>query len=342
MLFSSSKCPLPALVAWCRTLKHSLGAGLSPIRVFKQLGKSGPRVMRPTAKEIAGRLAKGSSLEDALTPHHDRFPPLFVELVAIGEQSGRLEDTFYELEEYYENSLSVQRDFRSQMAYPVIQFVAAVLVIALLIYVLGALGKDSDVLGVGLSGSGGAVLFVVIALGFVGAILFMFKLAANNVRWRARMEGLGLWLPGWGPALRAFAMQRFCVALRMTHEAGLSPQKALHYSFRATANAAFQTREDRAVEVVKKGRELTRALRASGAPFPVEFLEAMEVAEISGQVSEVMERLAESYREEAKRKMKQATQFTGYGVYALVALGIIFAIFTIAARYIGALNQAAG
>ena len=99
MLFSSSKCPLPALVAWCRALRYSLSAGLDPVKVFKQQAKSGPRPLRALAGELAGKLAAGESLEDALEPHRNKFPPLFVELVAVGEQTGRLEDTFQELEE---------------------------------------------------------------------------------------------------------------------------------------------------------------------------------------------------------------------------------------------------
>src|SRR5262249_6770210 len=201
MLFSSSKCPLPALVAWCRTLKHSLGAGLDPIKIFKQQAKSGPRALREVAKDIAGKLAKGSSLEDALAPYRNRFPPLFVELVAVGEQTGRLEATFHELEAYYETSLRVQRDFRSQMAYPAIQFVAAVFVISGLIFVLGLLGSKLDPLGLGLSGTMGAVTFFIAAFTPVIVLLLLFKLSADNVQWRSRIEGMCLVLPAWGPAL---------------------------------------------------------------------------------------------------------------------------------------------
>src|SRR3954451_25100410 len=130
MLFSSSKCPLPALVDWCRALRFSLSAGLNPVRIFRQQAKSGPRARRPLAGELAEKLADGSSLEDALEPHRDRFPPLFLELVAVGEQTGRLEDTFRQLEEYYQSLLSMQRNFRSAMAYPLLQYCAAVLIIS--------------------------------------------------------------------------------------------------------------------------------------------------------------------------------------------------------------------
>jgi type IV pilus assembly protein PilC len=343
MIFSSSKCPLPALVAWCRTLRHSLGAGLSPVRIFLQQAKSGPRALRGVADQIATRLEQGDSLEDALEPHRDRFPPLFLELVAVGEQTGRLEDTFRELEQYYETSLRVQRNFRSQMAYPAIQFVAAILIISGLIFILGVLAgmRGGPAQGVfGLSGTGGAVTFLLLGFGFLGGLLFLMKLSADSVSLRSRMEGMCLILPAWGPALLMFALHRFCVALRMTTEAGLRAERVLQYSFRATANSAFQRRADAAIAVVKRGGEIHEALEASGAPFPDDFRDAILVAEESGQMSEVTERLADNYREEAERRLRQAAQFTSYAVYGLVGMMIVIAIFSIASIYLGMLGAA--
>ena len=340
MLFSSSKCPLPALVAWCRALRYSLSAGLDPVKVFKQQAKSGPRPLRALAGELSGKLAAGESLEDALEPHRNKFPPRFVELVAVGEQTGRLEDTFQELEEYYQSMLGMQRSFRAQITYPVIQFIAAVFIISGLIWILGMLGSKMDPTGFGLTGTAGALTFLGCAAAFVVVIVVVLKVSAENVRFRARMEGTLLWVPGWGPAFLAFAVLRFAVALRMCAEAGLRAELTLHSCFRATANAAFQKGEARAVEVVKRGGELTDALRASGAPFPPEFRDMLETGEETGNTSEVMERLAARLREDAERKMKLAAQFTGYAIYGLVALMIIFFIFRIASLYIGAVNAA--
>lgn len=340
MLFSSSKCPLSALVAWCRALKHSLGAGLDPIKIFKQQAKSGPRALRSLADEIAGKLSKGDSLEDALEPHRDKFPPLFVELVAVGEQSGRLEDTFSELAEYYETTLKVQRDFRSQMALPAIQFVAAVLIISALILILGMLGSALDPLGLGLTGTSGAVTFLVLCFGAVGVVLLFLKFSANSVQWRARIESFLLIVPAWGPAMLNFAMHRFCIALRMTLEAALRTEKVIHYCFRATSNAAFMNREAAAVAIVKKGGEIHEAVAGCGAPFPEEFRDMVEVGEVSGNMSELMEKLARSYLDEATRRLKDAARFTSWLVYAMVAILIIIAIFSIATKaYINPIND---
>jgi type IV pilus assembly protein PilC len=347
MIFSSSKCPLSALVMWCRNLHHSLGAGLDPVRIFKMLGKSGPRPLRPLAKELSGKLSAGDSLEDALEPHRDIFPPLFLELVAVGEQTGRLEDTFAELEKYYQSSLSVQRNFRAQMMYPAIQFIAAVLIISALIFILGILSESGkaatkDPLGIGLTGTGGAIIFMTVSFGIVGGILLFLKLTANNVKWRPKIEAMAMILPVWGQALLIFALQRFCVALRMCVEAGLRAEKTVHYCFRATSNAAFTSREDRALNVVKRGDTLTEALLTCGAPFPDEFREMISMGEETGNMSEVMERMAVRYREESERRLKSAAQMTSYCIYGFVALLIIFAIFKIASIYLGALNAAAG
>jgi type IV pilus assembly protein PilC len=342
MLFSSSKCPLPALVDWCRALRYSLSAGLNPVRIFKQQAKSGPRALRALAGELAQQLADGASLEDALEPHRDRFPPLFLELVAVGEQTGRLEDTFQQLEEYYQSLLTMQRNFRAAMVYPIIQYIAAVCIISGLIFILAILGSKMDPIGFGITGTAGALTFLCIGLGFLGLVFLVLKLSANSVRFRARLEGMLLWVPGWGPAFLAFAVMRFAVALRMCAEAGLRAEKTLHYCFRATANSAFMSGEERAVEVAKRGGDLNEAIHASGAPFPPEFREMLLTGEETGNTSEVMERLAERLREDAERKMKLAAQVTSYMIYGMVALMIIFFIFRIAGTVFAAQAAAGG
>ena len=149
-------------------------------------------------------------------------------------------------------------------------------------------------------------------------------------------------LPGWGPALLALALQRFCVALRMCIEAGLRAEKTLQYCFRATSNSGFSSRDDKAIAVVKQRRTLTEALEESGAPFPDEFRESVMVGEETGNLAEVMERLSERYAEEAQRRLRSAAQMTSYLIYGLVALLIILAIFRIASLYLGMLGAAAG
>ena len=118
-------------------MRHGLDAGLSPVRVFRHQSASGPRDGRALAATLADRLAAGESLEDALAPDRSRFPLLFVELIAVGEQTGRLAETFRALESYFDTVRSARRDFGKAMIWSAIMGVAAVLTVALMLLVLG-------------------------------------------------------------------------------------------------------------------------------------------------------------------------------------------------------------
>ena len=344
MLFFSSS--ISGLIQWCRAFKHGLGAGLSLPRVFHLQAAKGPSGLRAMAERIALGLEKGESLEDCLELEGDRLPKLFRELVVVGERTGHLPEIFTELCEYYELQQKLGREFKAQITAPVLQFVAAVGVIALLIWVLGEIaqsrgGEPLAPIGFGLTGAKGAVVFLVAVGLFLGSLFGIYLFFTRGLRQRAVFEAFLLRLPTIGSCVSAFAMGRFCLALRMSMETGMSPHLAIRQSLRATGNAAFTVHSDRVVALVKSGREINVALRECSA-FSEDFLNIVAVAEVSGQIPEVMIRQAEVYREESSRQLKKVTQLAGFAVWFMVAVLIIFAIFKIAGLYLGALQDAGG
>lgn len=341
MLFFSST--QSRLVVWCRAFHHGLNAGLSLVRVFQLQANKGPQPMREMAERIAGRLEKGESLEDSLEIEGDKLPKLFVELTTVGERSGRLPDTFKELAEYYELQVKLARDFRSQISWPVFQFFAAVFVIAMLIYILGIIGNARGgepvaPIGFGLTGTSGAITFLLAVGLFLGSIYAAYLFFTRGLRQRAAFEGFLLRMPVIGPCAEAFALGRFCLALRMTMETAMDTKQAVRQSLRATGNAAYTRDEEQVVALIKQGREINEALRACSA-FSQEFIEVIAVAEVGGQIPEVMIRQGEFYREEAARRLTFLTKVAGYLVWAMVAIMIIWAIFRIAGVYFAAVGQ---
>ena len=114
-----------------------------------------------------------------------------------------------------------------------------------------------------------ALAFMFTAFGIVGGVLLFPQVLRPTTSSGARMEGILMALPGWGPAALSLALQRFCVALRMCIEAGLRA-KTIHYCFRATSNSSFSSREDHPRHREERSRT-TEALLASGAPFRKSF-----------------------------------------------------------------------
>lgn len=320
----SSRLPLPALIAWCRALRHGLHAGLSPVKILRQQGKSGPPAGRVLANTLADRLKEGDSFKDVLKDYRPKFPLLFVELVTVGEKAGKLSEAFEELERYFTAQLDARKKFLQAIIWPAITYVSAVVVIAILVAVLAALGGHLDPFGLGFLGPAGGLVVLALGLGFGAAVVVIYLAARDNEQLKQKFEAIGIRIPGLTGAYRSFALQRFSLALGMTHEAGMRADQAVALSFRATSNDAYLRHGEPAAKAVRSGRPIAKVLTGVGnGLFPDEFLDVVHVGETSGQLSEVMGRQAEQYGEEASRRIKTLSMVFGGAVYALVMLMVI-------------------
>ena len=340
----SSRLPLSALLELCRSLKHYLGAGLTLVDAFSQQAKSGPGAMREVAGVVVTDLRQGDSLESALKKQMTRFPPLFISLATVGERAGMLSEIFGELERYFMRQQKLQRDFIGRITWPVLQFVLAVFVLALLIFILGHLPANNsgnqkyDPLGLGLMGGSGAMIFLGVVFGTLGALFATYFFVSRAMANRASVERKLLDLPALGPCLRALALGRFCLALRLTTETGMSLAKALRLSLRAAGNEAFVAATDGVLADIERGDDLTFALGRTNL-FPEDLMRSITVAEESGTLDAVLRHQGDHYHDEASRRLAILTTLAGYFIWGMVGLFIIIAIFRLYSSYLGMLNQ---
>ena len=338
-----TRLPLSALLELCRSLKHYLGAGLTLVDAFAHQQKRGGKVGEVSGLIVA-ELREGDSLESALKKHAKRFPPLFVNLAGVGERAGMLAEIFGELERYFARQQKLKREFVGRIAWPLIQFVLAVFVIALLIFFLGQLpannapGQGYDPLGLGLLGGTGALIFLGIVFGTLGGLFAAYYFASRALANRAGVDRKLLGLPALGPCLRALALGRFCLALRLTTETGMSIGKAVRLSLRAAGNQAFVASTDGVLADIERGDDLTGSLRRTGL-FPDDLLHSLAVAEESGTLDAVLRHQADHYDDEASRRLAVLTTLAGYVIWAMVGLFIIVAIFRLYSSYLGTLNS---
>jgi len=289
---------------------------------------------------------QGADLEDALKRQGGAFPALLMSLATVGEQTGMLPEVFTELEKYYVRQQQLRRQFIIGTIWPALQFFGAVFVLAGLIFVFGMIPQATgpfalhwDPLGLGLSGCGGALTFLGCVFGFLLFVAVLYWAATRLLRGQAVVDAFLLGMPVLGRCLRALALTRFCLALRLTLETGMPITRALRLSFRATDNAAFTARLDKATALVKQGEELTVALAATGL-FPEEFRHILSVAEESGRLTEVLAQEAGHYHDEAGRRLKALTILMTVLVWLIVAGFIIAFVFHIVLAYLDLLSQA--
>jgi type IV pilus assembly protein PilC len=338
--------PIPALIELCRAMRYSLSAGLMLRDTMDMLATKGSRRIRPVAAAVSKDLKAGWSLQDALKKQERVFPTLFVALCAVGEESGNLPEVLAELEKYYVLRQKLRREFYSQISWPVIQFIAAIMVVTLLIMIRDILPplpdtkEPLDPLGLGLKGSDGAIKFICYVLVGVLGIAAFFMLCQQLLRRRAVVERFLLAVPGFGPYFRTMAMTRFCIAARLMMDTSLSIFKALRLAFVATDNAAFMAAYPIVDGSLRQGNSIANSL-AKARVFPERFLSAMAVAEESGRMPEQLRYMSDEYDDEARRRLGWLTRIASFVVWLCVAGIVVTFIFTIALKaYIPALSGA--
>lgn len=336
-----------ALAAFSRSMAQMLEAGVDIRKSLKTASRQSadPR-LPPLIEQVNRSIANGATLSDALGQHPQRFPPLFRDLVNVGEQTGAAPEVFASLARYYESRLKQVRDFRSAIAWPMFQLVAAILIIGFLIFILGLLPSQAgseplDILGLGLVGTSGAVAWLGGCAGVAAALFVGWKLATRNLAGQMFLHPLLLQIPGIGGCMRAFAISRFSWCFALTQQAGMSIRPSLDCSLRATANGAFIMAEPLIWDELNQGESFAEALSAARL-FPVEYLQFVETAEQTGTIPEQLDRMSRHFEEDANRALQRLGAIFSQLIWLLVAGMIIYFIFRIVMLvYIGPLNAAA-
>ncbi len=343
MSFAEPRIALKPLAMLCRRLALSLSAGVDVRAVWAREALSARGRARWPLSTISDHVARGASVSDAIARTGDFFPELFREMVHVGEETGHLPEVFRQLAENYEQQLRMRRNLLSSLAWPMIELTLALSVVGLVIYLMGAIPalnkSGADLLGFGLRGTSGLVVYLAIVGTVIALVVAFLRASSRGTLWVAPIQHLLMRVPRLGRALETMAMARLAWAMHVTLNTGMDVRPAMKMSLLSTQNVQYSRHVDAVLGAVRSGREIYEALAQTG-DFPLEFLEAVRVGEESGQLVESMGHLSTQYQEEARLAMNTLTIVIGFGVFLLIVGIIAFFIFRIAGFYVGILNEA--
>lgn len=343
-----SRASLATLSTFCRSMSMLLNSGLPLVKAFdlaaeKSINPGLRRVLEAATRDIRN----GSDVYTAFHNRGEYFPDLFLDMVHVGEQSGAVPEVLRALAVHYENMLRLRRSFIGAITFPILQLVAAIFIVAILIYVLGIVGSITgqrgqpvDMLGWGLIGAEGAVTWLFLSFGSMALIYVGYLMLSRSYQQQRYLDATLLAIPVVGACLRSFAIARFSWCFALTQQTGMPIARSLDASLRATGNGAFQAASPVVCSLVNSGESLSIAL-AEPRVFPEDYVRIVEVAETSGTVPETLERLSPEFEDQARRSLKIMADALGWVVWAIVAVLIIFVIFSIFSKYVGLINDAA-
>jgi type II secretory pathway component PulF len=274
------------------------------------------------------------------------FPPLTVEMTNVGEQTGKLERVYGQLGEHYENLLQLRRTFIAGLTWPAIQLAGAIAIVGLLIWILGIVGSMSpsgkafDLLGLGLVGTRGLMIYLTI-VGSVAAVIgfFVYSLSRGWF-WTGPLMHLLIHVPMVGKCLQYMALSRIAWALGMAIDAGMSATASLQLALRASQNIYYSSAWPRIEQAMEDRIPMADALRASGR-FSEEFVLVLETGELTGRVTEALDHHAHELNSRARALLTTLTVILGT-VISFAIMGLIaMVILRIGMAYVGMINKAA-
>jgi len=340
--------PQKTLAVVCKSLATMLHAGVSLLKALDTLAKrTGNARCRRNLMDVRQQVQQGTDIAAAMRAQGRYFPDLTIDMIHVGEQTGQLPEVLDRLADHYENNVRLRRTFLGLIAWPVIQLVAAILIVGFLIWILGIIAETRgggdpprDILGLGLLGTRGAVIWFTGSFGTIFGVLAGYFIASNVFRQQRALDSLLLAIPVVGGCMRSFAIARFSWAFALTQQTGMPIARCLDASLRATNNGAFAGASRGVQDDVLGGEELSTALGATHL-FPDDYLQMVQVAETSGTVPETLQRLSPQFEDSARRSLVILATVAGWAVWVVVAGLIIFLIISFFVQYAGMINDAA-
>ncbi len=300
--------PLVEKMMFSRHLSVMIGAGMSLTRSLAALQEETQnQLFKQTLAAIQESVEKGTSFADSLSVHPTIFNDLYVNMVRVGEESGKLEEVLKVLARQLQKDHELHSRIRGAMIYPAVILTAMLGIGTLmLIMVVPKLAEVFEELNVPLP----ITTKFVIAVGlFVAtykfflplAVILGFFLVSRILKTRFGKYAMD-WLLLHAPLLKGITLKvnaaRFSRTFSSLVESGVPIIRALSIVAGTLTNHYFQNSILGSVEAVKRGEQLASHLKTSSRLWPPIVVQMVAVGEETGSLGEVMRRLAIFYEAE--------------------------------------------
>lgn len=332
------KVPSTERIIFARQLSTMINAGLplsKALTVLQEQTKNAK--MKKCIDQMIRDIDGGASLSQALEKHNDVFPQVFISLVKAGEASGTLDKILLRLAETLERDHRFQSQTKGAMIYPVIVVVFMIIVvIIMMIWVIPSLMAMFTDMNVELPWSTKILIAsstwmsnnaVIVILGIIG---FGYGINAFNKTPRGKyfFADRALTLPIMGKIVRQVQFANLARTLSMLIGAGIPILEALEISRETLSNIRVKEGVAKAAKAVEKGASLSDPFKANPI-FPIMLSQMVAIGEETGQMDEVLSKVAIFFEEEASDSAKNLSQAIEPLIMVVLGFGVAFLIVSI-------------
>ncbi|MBI4322146.1 MAG: type II secretion system F family protein [Chloroflexi bacterium] len=311
------------------------------INIYAALQMMRDQTTKPAFREVLAQVVKdigeGFTFSEALGRHPTAFSLLFVRLIKVGEETGRIDAMLRKVAGYMERRRAANAKVKSSLGYPLFVVVMAgismyiLLTLALpnLVSLFKEFGADMPlptrivIGGANFAGQYGRLM----GLGLLAFVALAFVYTRNRTGAR-RMDYLLISAPVVGPMVHKLNLARLADTLESLIGGGLPLTEALDLLLETTQNAALREPLEEVRNDVLSGLSLSQAM-ARHAIFPPLMINLTHVGEEAGTMEISFRNLGRHYNEEADRTISSLIGFLEPALIVVVGLTIGLVAITI-------------
>lgn len=317
-LFKRKSVKGKTLMIFTRQLATLIDAGLPLLRSLTVLAKQEKDVvLRSTVTQLAESVQGGSTFSDSLSVHPKIFNKLYVNMVKAGELGGVLELVLLRLAEFQEKAQKIKNKVLSAMMYPMIVLCIAIIIMGFLLVFI--VPKFEAIFADMLNGKPLPAItqFVIAASDLVknnilylvaglAVIVFIYKMIERTPKGLRAIDTVKLRAPLFGDLTRKSAISRFSRTLGTLVTSGVPILQALTITRETAGNVVIAEAITKVHDAVKEGESIVAPLEASGV-FPPMVISMIDVGEETGQLPEMLLKIAEVYDDEVDNSVQGLT-----------------------------------
>ncbi|MDP5070609.1 MAG: type II secretion system F family protein [Congregibacter sp.] len=308
-LFSARKKPIkPADIAiFTRQMATMMKAGVPLVQSFDIVGDG---LENPSMKNLVSGIkndvAAGGGLALSLSKFPRYFDELFCSLVEAGESAGTLEVMLDRVATYKEKTEQLKAKIKKALTYPTAVVIVALVVSGiLLVKVVPQFATTFSSFGADLPAFTLMVLrlsdfmqawWFIIIIGIIATVYAFKELRLKSKPFSDRVDRIMLKLPIFGDIVHDSVVARFSRTLATTFNAGVPLVEALESTAGASGNAVYSEAILRIRDDVTTGSTLYSSVKSTGL-FPNMLLQMISIGEESGQLDEMLDKVATHYEE---------------------------------------------
>lgn len=322
----------------CSQLSVMLGAGVNISRVFDNLeSQCNKNSLKLALKSIKEDVIKGKSIHSSMSKFKNIFPTFMIEMVKVGETSGKLDEVLKKLSEYYEKQNNVISSIKASLIYPVITLVTSICIVMFLM--IKIIPQFTDII----MSNGGKVPVLTKAVMHICQFLKLYYLQGSAIivliillvykfnkshRGKKIIEKVKFRIPYFSKIYNKMFIFKMCSAMTVLSRSGINILNALEITKNLIGSEIMAEKLENSIKYIEQGENMSDALNKAKINDKL-FISLIQTGEETGGVDLMFAKLEKLFGSDLDRNFEKTTKIIEPII--IIILSLFVGIFIVSA-----------